>query len=112
MAIELINGDYKRSEENGQPLTVSYIEELLQNAFVALNVRRGRFYPDKNFGSKIRGLTETPLEEYAFAYACQALDGLDGVFVKSAEISEGAATLNLILNGTERQVSIDLENNI
>ncbi len=110
MQLKLINGDY--AKENGKPLTVTYVEELLQNAFVAINTKRGRFYPNKNFGSFIKESTAVPIEEYAFAYASQAVDGIDGVYVKSAKAIEGAIKIKLIINNAEKEVVIALENNV
>lgn len=109
MQSKLVNGDYAK---DGAPLTVSYIEELLQNAFVALNTKRESFYPNKSFGSKIRMINRRPVEEYAFAYACQALEGLDGVFVKGASLTDNGVIILLAVNGTQGQVNIELENNI
>lgn len=110
MVSKLVNGDY--SLENGQPLTVDYLEELLQNAFVAVNTRRRRFYPNKSFGSYIKETAALPLEEYAFAFASQATDGIDGVYVKSAERVSGGVKIKLLLNDTEGEVVIALEDNV
>lgn len=110
MALRLTDGDYVKNE-NGA-LTVEYIEELLQNALVALSTRRGRFYPNKSFGSYIKGNAEQPLCEYAFAFASQALDGIDGVYVKSAAEAENGLKINLIINSQEREVTVRLENNL
>ncbi|MCR5206855.1 MAG: hypothetical protein K6C14_00070 [Eubacterium sp.] len=112
MALRVIDGDYKRDAQTGKALTVQYIEELLQNAFTALNTRRGRFYPNKSFGSRIKELNREPADKYAFIYAAEALDGLDGVTVKSAELENGRAVISLLINDTEGQVSIRLENNV
>lgn len=70
----------------------------------------GKFYPNKNFGSKIKSSLLPPVNEYAAAYAREALDRIDGVFVKSAQYKKPILTVNLIINDEERQVSIDLEN--
>lgn len=108
MAHKLINGDYAKI--NGKSVDVIYIEELLQNAFTAINTQRKKFYPNKDFGSYIKQNANIPAEEYAFAYACQAVDGIDGVYVKSAKAENGNITINLILNDKEGEVSVKLEN--
>ena len=109
MADKLINGDYVK--ENNTLIKIEYIDELLQNAGLVLNAERGRFYPNKNFGSRIKEAAGRPAE-YALAYARQALDGIDGVFVCSASQSGNSVVLKLMINGEEREVSIALENNI
>lgn len=111
MASKLIDGDYRR-DENGNAVTVEYVDELLQNAFVTLSTRRGRFYPNKNFGSRIKESAELPREEYVFAYAVQALDKIDGVTVKSASVENGEARIKLTVNGLEKEVKVQLENNL
>ena len=106
MPQKLIDGDYARDEATGRVLRVEEIEALLQNAFCALNAKRGRFYPNKDFGSGIRELTAMPTEEHAFAFAVQALAGIDGVTVKSAAETQEGITLTLLLNQREGQVTI------
>ena len=108
MAHKLTDGDY--TKQNGKSVDITYIEELLQNAFVAINTRRKRFYPNKNFGSYIKENALTPAEEYAFAYASQAVDGIDGVYVKGAELKDGKIKIKLILNNKEGEVSVKFEN--
>ena len=111
MASKLIDGDYRR-DESGNAVTVEYIDELLQNAFITLSTRRGRFYPDKNFGSRIKENTALPTDEYIFTYAVQALDGIDGVTVKAAASENGEAVIRLTVNGSEKEVKVQLENNL
>lgn len=99
------NGDYVI--ENGEMLLCDYVEELVQNIKIILETRRGGFYPDCAFGSVLNELGEEPLDFYALAAARQALAGLDGVFVKSAEVGDSSIVFNLIINGEERQVTTD-----
>lgn len=113
MTNKIVNGDYQVGTFEFDAVKVDYIDELVQNIQIILTMRRGSFYPNKDFGSLIRKeqLGE-PKEEYALAYARQALDCLDGVFVKSALVTESKITFNIDINDVERQVSIELENNL
>ena len=112
---ELIyNGDYSKQKYFVSELTrIEHIKELVQNAKIILTARRGCFYPDKDFGSLIRStaLIE-PREQYALLFSRQAIDRIDGVYVKSASIDGNNLILNLIINDEERQVSLELENNV
>lgn len=112
MALKLENGDYVKNAQSGIFERVEYIDELLQSCFVALNTLRGRFYPNKSFGSRIRQGLSLPENEYAFALACQALEGLDGVIVKAARVENGNALISLIINGKEKEVNIVLDNKL
>ncbi len=82
------------------------IEEILKNAVKCLTVKRGRFYADKNFGSKIRA-SQSNAE--ILAYARQSVDKLDGVFVKSAVKNKNSVTFVLTVNGEERSVTADFD---
>lgn len=80
------------------------IERLSENFLLALRTKRGRFYPDKNFGSKVNAdLSENEI----LAYIRQAVSTLDGVCVKSVEKIGKKVTFNLMLNEEERQVIIE-----
>ena len=103
MTEKIINGDYVK---NGDGLAeVQYIEELLQNAVLALTAIRGAFYPDKNFGSRLKNAGEKS-EALAACYARQALSGFDGVYIKSAKINENGYEFAVLVNDEERQVLI------
>lgn len=82
------------------------IEEILKNAVRCLTVKRGGFYADKNFGSKIRA-SQSNAE--ILAYARQSIDKLDGVFVKSAVKNKNSVTFVLTVNGEERSVTADFD---
>ena len=103
MTEKIINGDYV---QDGAGLAeVQYIEELLQNAVIALQTLRGSFYPDKNFGSQLRNFSEVN-EALAACCARQALSGFDGVLIKSAKATGDGYEFNLLVNDRERQVLI------
>lgn len=103
------NGDYVKSEDTGI-LLIEYIEAALQNVRSALECRRGEFYPDKNFGSKINAEKKAPYEKYALCYARQAVNDIDGVYIKSAEIKDGGAVFTVLINNEERQVAVNESN--
>lgn len=103
MTEKIINGDYVK---NGSGLEeIEHIAEVLQSAVIALETLRGSFYPDKNYGSRLK--KEKLLgKEYALCFARQALCGFDGVYVKSAKIKENGCEFTVAVNGKERQVLI------
>ena len=107
---KLIDGEYVK--DGGALVTVEYIEALLQNVSLILYAERGRFYPDKDFGSRIREINKEPFEEYAAAYIRQALYDLDGVFVKNVRKNENEITVELIINDENREVVLPFENDI
>ena len=111
MGYKLSNGEYIKDGE-GKLVTVEYIEELVQNAALALTAKRGRFYPDKNFGSRLSGLNREPFEEYAAAFIRQALYDLDGVFVKKVIKNEENIEVILIINDEEKEVILPIEQEI
>lgn len=82
------------------------IEEALKNAVRCFTVRRGEFYADKNFGSKIR-IEQTEAEILAFAR--QSVAEVDGVFVKSASKNNDGVTFEVTVNGEERTVTADFD---
>lgn len=102
MGYKIVDGSYV-IDENNKLVMIEYIEELLQNALLMIGAKRGKFYPDKNFGSQ---LTSSTNEASALAYARQSLADLDGVYVKSAKINDDKITFSLILNNEERSVVI------
>lgn len=105
MTEKITNGDYVK---DGEGLAeVQYIEELLQNAVIALQTLRGSFYPDKNFGSQLR-TAKADSEALAACYARQALSGFDGVHIKAAKINKNGYAFTLLVNDQERQVLIKI----
>ncbi len=82
------------------------VDEILKNAVRCLTVKRGKFYADKNFGSKI---SASQSNAEILAYARHSVDGLDGVFVKSAVKNNNSVTFILTVNGEERSVIADFD---
>ncbi len=107
---KITDGEYVK--EGGELVSIEYIEALLQNVFLILSTQRGKFYPDKNFGSRIKDINKEPFEEYAAAYIRQALYDLDGVFVKGVEKDENEIKVSLTVNNDDREVVLPIENDI
>lgn len=112
MAYKLIDGDYAVPAGARTPEECDYIDELVQNAQVVLNTKREKFYPNKDFGSLIYKTNSEPIEAYLEMAARQAVDAIDGVYVKSVTYSNNTATIVLIANDTERTVIIRNEDNV
>lgn len=111
MADKLVNGDYALISGTKNLQQCDYIDELMQRVYMIMNADRGRFYPDKNYGLKVLGANDKPESLYLQAYAQQAVDGLDGVYIKSAVKTQSDMRFTVIVNDTERTVRIN-ENNI
>lgn len=103
MTEKITNGDYVQDGDG--MAEVQYIEELLQNAALALGALRGNFYPDKNYGAQLRSAAKKS-EAEAVGFARQALSGFDGLYIKSAKITDNGYEFTLTVNGRERQVLI------
>lgn len=110
MTDKLQNGDYCKTAEGLQQ--TEGVEALLQAATLALCACRGKFYPNKNFGSRLALIDKEPAALYAVAYAREALDGLDGVYVKNAVLENGVYKIQLWINDEEREVLIASHENL
>lgn len=103
MTPEISNGDYVKS---GNTLKeIDFIDELLQDIALNLKTARGRFYPDKNFGSDIFSLNAKD-EIYAACLARQAVSNINGVYIKSVKIIDKNFEFTVIINNLERKVLI------
>lgn len=87
-----------------------YIDELASSVAFLLNVKRGSFYPNKNFGSYLSSKVIEPKCEYALAFARQAVDGIDGVYIKSVKQNIDGFVFKVIINDYEREVAIKYDN--
>lgn len=112
MTEKIINGDYILADGKDNVQSVEYIDEIIQTIKMLLVTRRGRFYPNKDFGSLLQSNLPQPSDEYALAYARQALEGLDGVFVSTARVDNGVIYLDVIINSEEKQVIQQIGNYI
>ena len=111
MSNKIENGDYVKTDNNSLE-RVELIDDVAQSAKVLLRAKRGEFYPDKNFGSRLSTVEGENANAYALEYARQALYELDGVFVLKAEAQGDTIDFTLLINNEERQVSIDTDGNI
>lgn len=104
----LLDGKYELDGKNA-PIKIEGEKALYQTARLILNAKRGRFYPNKDYGSKLfEGLKE-PYLEYALALAKQALDALDGVYVEKAYTKDNHLYFSLIINGKECETEVRVE---
>ncbi|MGN0527867.1 MAG: hypothetical protein ACI4IE_01945 [Eubacterium sp.] len=112
MTEKLVNGDYVKSSEKSGLEKTEFIDEIVQSVILILTAHRGKFYPDKNYGSLLSDIICAPQDEYALCYARQALDSIDGVFVKKAQTVQDRYIFDLIINDEERQVEIKRESDL
>lgn len=84
------------------------IENILKNCVVAMKCPRGRYYPDKNFGSHILECSTNAESQELLAYARQAVIDFDGVYVKNVQMDGSGALFTLLINELQRQVKITL----
>lgn len=84
------------------------VTEILNSCAAAIKCPREKFYPDKNFGSQILNASDKMASDELLAYARQAVSEIDGVYVKSADVSGDNAVFTILINDEQRQVSIDL----
>lgn len=87
-------------------MTKNFIGGIDNDIETALYTVRGSFYPDKNYGSRIRSVIDMPKEFYALCYARQALYNMNGVFVKSVVFNNGKYDFTILVGDEERQVQI------
>lgn len=111
MTDKIINGDYARDNNDGLQ-TIDYIDEVLQNVKILLTAGRGKFYPNKNFGSMLDRELRKPINETALAYSRLAVEDMDGVFISSAQVASDSVIIDLTINGEEKQVKYKIGNYI
>ncbi len=79
---------------------------MLGRAILNIKARRRKFYPNKNFGSFIKDINTEPYEQWALAFANQALDGLDGVYAVGVRSAQDGTVLKLMINRREYEVEL------
>lgn len=96
MSLKLQNGDYEKSP-SGLPRECTPLEELLQNAELALKIKHGSFLYDEKIGSELHTLDKTAehFEENALAAANEALMKLSGITAAGAEYENGKLTFKI-----------------
>lgn len=104
---ELIyDGDYEVEENRLK--SIDYIDALLQSVRTVINCQRGKFYPNKNFGSHIIERTSDCKNDRLLDYARQAVSDIDGVFISEICMKNKTAEILVIINNEERIVSVNL----
>lgn len=110
MVSKIENGDYML--RNHALNSANYYEALAQSARMLMIIPRGRYYPDKNFGSYLYSVSDLSFEDKLLTFARQALLEFDGVFVKSVSVSGSKINYVIVFDFGERTVSIDSENDL
>lgn len=110
MVAKIENGDYML--RNHALNSADYYEALCQSARMIMLIPRGKYYPDKDFGSYLYSVSDLSLEDKLLTFARQALLEFDGVFVKSVSVSGSKITYVIDFDFGERTVSIDSENDL
>lgn len=105
----IVDGDYLPVSDGGDLQMTEDMEQVIQEVLMHLTIRRGKFYPNKDYGTALES-SMLPFDKYALACARQALDEFDGVCVKRA-VSDGRTVVyDIMINNEERQVSVNYEN--
>lgn len=84
-------------------------DRVLSDCITALACPAGEFYPDKDYGSRIKYGMQNPDEKRLLCYARQALSSMDGIYVKNAGIKDGKILFSIMINNEERQAVITIE---
>lgn len=74
---------------DGYPVQISGAEEIIQQALIRLQVRRGSFAEDKQLGSELYKLSGAPqqhLQRLATAYVQQALAAMEEISVSDVQV--------------------------
>ena len=85
------------------------IDSVLRSVSMALKCSKDKFYPNKDYGSRLKynmGVGEL------IARARCAVEQIDGVYIKSAKLNGNLLEIIVLINDTERSVSINLEQDI
>lgn len=81
---------------------------LLENAARAVSTHLGEFYPDCSYGSGAFSISKEPKTVYAVCEARRSLRGQDGIYVISAGETQNGFDFTVLLNGSERRVSVSV----
>lgn len=91
---------------NSDTVSLVSADDILENCVMAIICPLSKFYPDKNFGNRIRKSIDCG---ELLASARQAVRNIDGVFIKNMCINNGMAEFTIMINDEERRVSIGIE---
>lgn len=81
-------------------------DDIIEDCIMALTCPYSRFYPNKDFGNRIKSSNDY---KQLLASSRQAVSNIDGVFVKSLSVNDGLAEFTIMVNDEARRVSIDIE---
>lgn len=85
-------------------------EQIINDFISALSCPSGKFYPDKNYGSRLSGKKDI---NSLLSAARLAAERLNGIYIKSGKTDGSSLILSVLINDNEeRTVTIDLEENI
>lgn len=115
MELKLRNGSYVLTAA-GLPETVSGAEETLQRVLMRLTARRGAFWPDPDYGSRLYTLSRLkPAQRAAAArqYVAEALSEETDVTVEDVAYVPGTddsatVAVTLLLGGRETELTIEV----
>lgn len=83
------------------------IEQIIKDFHSALSCPSGEFYPDKNYGSRLRGKTDI---NSLLSAARLAVREISGIYIKSGIKENNKLILSVLINeNEERTVVIDLD---
>lgn len=82
------------------------IDTVLNSVKMALMCAKGEFYPNKDYGSRL--MANMTKEELTARARC-AVDSIDGVYIKEIKLNNNQLEAIILINDTERSVSISLE---
>lgn len=85
------------------------IEQIIKDCISAISCPKGKFYPDKNYGSRLIGDDEI---NRLLSAARLAVSKIDGVYIKNGRIENSTLLLSVLINNEERTVDIKLETNV
>jgi len=84
-----------------------FIDTVLCDCVMAVVCPLGEFYPDKDYGSQIKNSAVID-SDILLACARQAVNEINGVYIKSVKTENNKALFDVLINDSERQVSIDI----
>ena len=116
MELKLRDGNYVLSAA-GLPETVGGAEELLQRALMRLAARRGSFWPEPEYGSRLYTLCRIKAGQRAAAarmFVAEALEHEPEITVKDVVYTPGAdgggsVAVTLSAEGTEAELMLEVE---
>ena len=82
------------------------IDDVFALCKSAIYCKLGDFYPDKNFGSRIRGAIGD--NKLLLSYTREALSDIDSAYVKQVNLNGKMLEVTLTINEEERQMNVQI----